>query len=135
MAKQQRIRNNNYNTLLQDQNTLRSLHEQLYQEYEEIKTEQDQLKKANRDLRSEIRALKDLQSSLEKKMLALEQEKETLKSESKSFGNLRAEHSKLKVGGVYFQNTYFAFTLHFLKCVVTMYLNNNYCNAMIKTAA
>lgn len=65
-----------------------------------MKSDQDQLKKANRDLRSEIRALKDLQSSLEKKVLALEQEKVTLKSESKSFGNLRAEHSKLKVGGV-----------------------------------
>ncbi|KAF5308672.1 hypothetical protein FQR65_LT06133 [Abscondita terminalis] len=96
MAKQQKLQNTQHDTLLLDQATLRTLHEQLYTEYDELKKEQDQIKKVNRDLRSEIRNLKDVNATFEKKVTSLELEKDALKNESKSLGNLRAEHSKLK---------------------------------------
>lgn len=80
-----------------DQVTLRTLHEQLTVEYEDVKNEQDVLRKLNRDLRSEVRMFKENVAAQERKILNLEQEKEALKNESKSLGNLRAEHSKLKV--------------------------------------
>lgn len=97
LAKQQAIQNKQHDTLLLDQLTLRSLHEQLTAEYEDVKKEQDVLRKLNRDLRSELRTYKENISCEEKKIIALEQEKEALKNESKSLSNLRAEHSKLKV--------------------------------------
>ncbi|KAK4883258.1 hypothetical protein RN001_006577 [Aquatica leii] len=96
MAKQQIFQSTQHDTLLLDQATLRTLHEQLYTEYDEMKKEQDQIKKTNRDLRSEIRNLKDSNTTFEKKITTLELEKDALKNESKSLGNLRAEHSKLK---------------------------------------
>lgn len=80
-----------------DQVTLRTLHEQLSTEYEELKHEEEQLKKVNRDLRSEIRTLKDENDNNVTKITSLELEKETLHNDSKNLGNLRAEHSKLKV--------------------------------------
>lgn len=96
MAKQQKLQSSEHDTLLCDQTTLRALHEQLNSEYEEIKKEQNQVKKNNRDLRSEIRTLKESNATLEKKIASIDLEKDALKNESKSLGNLRAEHSKLK---------------------------------------
>lgn len=98
LAKQQQIQSSQHDTLLLDQVTLRTLHEQLSLEYEQLKQEQEALRKLNRDLRSEIRSYKENISTHEKKINNLEQEKEALNNESKSLSNLRAEHSKLKVG-------------------------------------
>lgn len=97
LAKQQQIQNKQHDTLLLDQVTLRTLHEQLTAEYEDLQKEQELLRKLNRDLRSELRTYKENIASTEKKIAALEQEKEALKNESKSLSNLRTEHSKLKV--------------------------------------
>lgn len=85
-----------HDTLLHDQVTIRTLYEQLNAEYEELTKEQEQLKKNNRDLRIEVRTLNESSTSHEKKIATLELEKEALKNESKSLGNLRTEHSKLK---------------------------------------
>lgn len=97
LAKQHQIQNSQHDTLLLDQVTLRTLHEQLTVEYEDAKKEQDILRKLNRDLRSEVRMFKENITTQDRKISNLEQEKEALKNESKSLGNLRAEHSKLKV--------------------------------------
>lgn len=97
MSKQQKIQNNQRETLLCDQATIRSLHEQLSTEYEELKKEQESWKKQNRDVRMELRNLKDTNAILETRIIKLEEEKDILKNESKSLSNLRAEHSKLKV--------------------------------------
>lgn len=83
--------------LLLDQVTLQSLHEQLTTEYENQLREKEGLKATQRDLRSELRALKELCAQQETSQNLLEQEKEKLKAESRSLGNLRAEHSSLKV--------------------------------------
>lgn len=97
MSKQQKIQSNQRDTLLCDQATIRSLHEQLSVEYEDLKKEQENWKKQHRDLRMEIRNLKDTNAILETRIIKTEQEKDILKNESKSLANLRAEHSKLKV--------------------------------------
>lgn len=47
-------------------------------------------------MRSEIRTLKEKNGNLESKIIDIESEKEVLKTDAKSLGNLRAEHSKLK---------------------------------------
>ncbi|KAJ8965737.1 hypothetical protein NQ317_003866 [Molorchus minor] len=96
LAKKQQIQNNQHDTLLLDQVTLRTLHEQLSMEYEEAKREQENLKKIARDLRSEMRALKETNNCLESKISNLEMEKDSLKTDARNLGNLRAEHSKLK---------------------------------------
>ncbi|CAG9863773.1 unnamed protein product [Phyllotreta striolata] len=96
LHKKQQIQNTQHDTLLLDQATLRTLHEQLSLEYEEAKKEQENLKKTARDLRSEIRAVKEKNASLENKLKDIDAEKELLKTDAKSLGNLRAEHSKLK---------------------------------------
>ncbi|KAG5892313.1 hypothetical protein JTB14_023493 [Gonioctena quinquepunctata] len=96
LVKKQQIQNNQHDTLLLDQVTLRTLHEQLSMEYEEAKREQENLKKVARDLRSEMRTLKEQNDSLDTKIVDVEMEKEILKNDAKSLGNLRAEHSKLK---------------------------------------
>lgn len=83
--------------LLLDQVTLQSLHEQLTVEYENLLREREGLKVTQRDLRNEIRVLKELCTRQEASQTLLEQEKEKLKAESQSLGNLRAEHSSLKV--------------------------------------
>ncbi|KAJ9582463.1 hypothetical protein L9F63_003156, partial [Diploptera punctata] len=81
--------------LLLDQVTLQSLHEQLTLEYENLLEEREGLKTMQRDLRNELRALKELCTRQEASQTLLEQEKEKLKNESRSLGNLRAEHSTL----------------------------------------
>ncbi|CAG9818185.1 unnamed protein product [Phaedon cochleariae] len=96
LVKKQQIQNTQHDTLLLDQVTLRTLHEQLNSEYEEAKREQETLKKVARDLRSEIRTLKETNGTLETRIADVEAEKDALKSDAKSLGNLRAEHSKLK---------------------------------------
>ncbi|XP_063913920.1 protein Daple isoform X2 [Zophobas morio] len=96
LSKQQKIQNTQHDTILLDQITMRSLHEQLTAEYELLKVEQESLKKLNRDLRSEIRTLKETNSCQKEKVLALEAEKELLKNGAKNLAVLRAEHSKLK---------------------------------------
>jgi chromosome segregation ATPase len=97
LSKQQKIQNTQHDTLLLDQITLRTLHEQLTGEYEQLKAEQESLKKFNRDVRSEMRALKETNSTQKEKIATLEGEKETLKNGAKNLAVLRAEHSKLKV--------------------------------------
>lgn len=96
LSKKLQVQNNQHDTLLLDQVTLRTLHEQLSTEYEELKHEEEQLKKVNRDLRSEIRTLKEENSNSLTKITSLELEKDTLRNDSKNLANLRAEHSKLK---------------------------------------
>jgi len=86
--------------LLQDQLTLQSLHEQLTTEYENLLREKEGLKATQRDLRNEVKSLKELCTRQEASQALLEQEKEKLKAESRSLGNLRAEHSRLKVCSV-----------------------------------
>lgn len=102
--KQQQIQSTQHATLLLDQVTLRTLHEQLNAEYEDVKREQEALRKLNRDLRSEVRTFKEDSTSQNKQIAILEQEKEMLRNESKSLGNLRAEHSKLKVIRKHFES-------------------------------
>jgi hypothetical protein len=97
LSKQQKIQSTQHDTLLLDQITLRTLHEQLTGEYEQLKAEQESLKKFNRDVRSEMRALKETNSTQKEKIATLEGEKETLKNGAKNLAVLRAEHSKLKV--------------------------------------
>ncbi|XP_074039067.1 protein girdin [Leptinotarsa decemlineata] len=96
LVKKLEIENIQHDTLLLDQVTLRTLHEQLNLEYEEAKREQENLKRIARDLRSEIRTLKEKNNHLESKILEVEMEKNALKNDAKSLGNLRSEHSKLK---------------------------------------
>ncbi|XP_072394977.1 uncharacterized protein Girdin isoform X2 [Diabrotica undecimpunctata] len=96
LCKKQQLQNNQHDTLLLDQVTLRTIHEQLSLEYEEAKNEQENLKKVARDLRSEMRSIKERNNNLESKIADLEAEKDILKNDAKSLGNLRAEHSKLK---------------------------------------
>lgn len=86
--------------LLLDQVTLRSLHEQLTTEHENLLREKERLKATQRDLRNEVKALKELCARQEASQALWEQEKEKLKTESRSLGNLRAEHSSLKVCSV-----------------------------------
>lgn len=86
--------------LLLDQVQLQSLHEQLTTEYENLLREKEGLKATQRDLRNEVKALKELCTRQETSQALLEQEKEKLKTESRSLGNLRAEHSSLKVCSV-----------------------------------
>jgi predicted nucleic acid-binding Zn-ribbon protein len=69
----------------------------LTSEYENLIREKEGLKTTQRDLRNEIRALKEQCTRQEASQTLLEQEKEKLKAESRSLGNLRAEHSSLKV--------------------------------------
>lgn len=96
LFKKQEKQNKEHDTLLLDQVTLRTIHEQLNTEYEGLQKEQENLRKLNRDLRSEIRVLKEQNDTHENKISSLEIEKESLKSDSRSLANLRAEHSKLK---------------------------------------
>lgn len=77
-----------------DQVTLQSLHEQLTGDYEALVDERQTLFTVQRDLRSELRLLKDRCTLLEQQN---QSEKDKVREESKSLGNLRAEHSKLKV--------------------------------------
>jgi hypothetical protein len=69
----------------------------LTSEYENLIREKEGLKTTQRDLRNEMRALKEQCTRQETSQTLLEQEKEKLKAESRSLGNLRAEHSSLKV--------------------------------------
>ncbi|KAJ8919185.1 hypothetical protein NQ315_012173, partial [Exocentrus adspersus] len=108
LIKKQQLQNNQHDTLLLDQVTLRTLHEQLSMEYEEAKHEQENLKKVARDLRSEVRTLKETNNSLESKVMNLELEKDTLKTDARSLSNLRAEHSKLKACKDDFRNLFTA---------------------------
>ncbi|KAK3922874.1 Protein Daple [Frankliniella fusca] len=79
--------------LLLDQVTLQSLHEQLTGDYEALVNERQTLLSVQRDLRSELRILRDRCALLEQQS---QSEKDSLKEASRSLGNLRAEHSKLK---------------------------------------
>ncbi|XP_060525405.1 girdin [Cylas formicarius] len=96
LSKKQQLQNTEHNTLLLDQVTLRTLHEQLTSEYEELKIEQETLKKLNRDLKLEIRDLKEGNDNLRIKVTNWEIEKESLKKDTRNLTNLRTEHSKLK---------------------------------------
>lgn len=91
------MQNNHHDTLLLDQVTLRTLHEQLNTEYEELIVEQETLKKLNRDLRTEIRTMKEMNGNYEERIAVLELEKDTFKNDAKNLSILRTEHSKLKV--------------------------------------
>nr|CAI5866164.1 unnamed protein product [Callosobruchus analis] len=96
LLKKQQIQNTQHDTLLLDQMTLRSLHEQLSTEYEQAKNEQENLKKISRDLRSEIRGMKEKNNSLQSRIANLEIEKEAMKNEAKNLAHLKGEHMKLK---------------------------------------
>ncbi|KDR17251.1 girdin isoform X2 [Zootermopsis nevadensis] len=96
LVKEHSLQQSAHQQLLLDQVTLQSLHEQLTVEYENLLREREGLKATQRDLRNEIRVLKELCTRQEASQTLLEQEKEKLKSESRSLGNLRAEHSSLK---------------------------------------
>jgi chromosome segregation ATPase len=97
LVKERSLQKSAHQQLLLDQVTLQSLHEQLTTEYENLLREKEGLKATQRDLRNEVRTLKELCSRQETSQTLLEQEKEKLKTESRSLGNLRAEHSSLKV--------------------------------------
>jgi hypothetical protein len=96
-VKERNLQQSAHQQLLLDQVTLQSLHEQLTTEYENLLREKDGVKATQRDLRNEVKALKELCTRQEASQALLEQEKEKLKAESRSLGNLRAEHSSLKV--------------------------------------
>lgn len=96
--------------MLVDQLTLQKLHEQLTTEYDGLVKEKESLKSNFRDLRADQRLLKENYDVLSSTIEALRTERDTLREESRSLGNLRAEHSKLKVIvvrlGYYFISTY-----------------------------
>ncbi|XP_068086065.1 girdin [Anabrus simplex] len=96
LVKERSLQQAAHEQLLLDQVTLQSLHEQLTSEYERLLREREGLKAGQRDLRSELRVLKEHCDRQEQAQTALQQEKEKLKTESRSLGNLRAEHSSLK---------------------------------------
>ena len=98
--KERNLQQSAHQQLLLDQVQLQSLHEQLTTEYENLLREKEGLKTNQRDLRNEVKALKELCTRQEASQTLLEQEKEKLKAESRSLGNLRAEHSSLKVCSV-----------------------------------
>lgn len=95
--KERNLQQSAHQQLLLDQVTLQSLHERLTAEYENLLREKEGLKATQRDLRNEVKALKELCTRQEASQALLEQENEKLKEESQSLGNLRAEHSSLKV--------------------------------------
>jgi hypothetical protein len=97
LVKERSLQKSAHQQLLLDQVTLQSLHEQLTTEYENLLREKEGLKATQRDLRNEVRTLKELCARQEASQTLLEQEREKLKTESRSLGNLRAEHSSLKV--------------------------------------
>ncbi|KAJ8968002.1 hypothetical protein NQ314_002536 [Rhamnusium bicolor] len=74
------------NSLQTQQTALQLANSQLVAEKDEIA----------RDLRSEVRTLKETNNTLESKVLNMELEKDSLRTDARSLGNLRAEHSKLK---------------------------------------
>lgn len=88
---------NEHQQMLLDQLTLQTLHEQLTSEYDSLVKERETLKNTLRDLRTEHRSLKEKHDLLSVNNDQVNAEKEALKAESRSLGNLRAEHSKLKV--------------------------------------
>ncbi|KAK9881970.1 hypothetical protein WA026_018161 [Henosepilachna vigintioctopunctata] len=96
LSRQNLVQKNQHDTLLFDQVTLRTIHEQLSLEYEEIQKEQENLKKTARDLKLDVRTWKEKASSLENIVTSLEHEKEAMKADSRNLTNLRTEHSKLK---------------------------------------
>ncbi|KAL3278427.1 hypothetical protein HHI36_013749 [Cryptolaemus montrouzieri] len=96
LFRQNNLQKNQHDTLLLDQVTFRTIHEQLSLEYEQMRNEQENLKKTTRDLKIEVRTWKEKASSLENIVSSLEHEKENLKADSRNLINLRAEHSKLK---------------------------------------
>lgn len=101
--------------MLVDQLTLQKLHEQLTSEYDILAKEKEGLKVNFRDLRAEQRLLKEKYDILASTIESLRAERDTLKEESRSLNNLRAEHSKLKVGSHCSHNSY---TLNY--CVVKL---------------
>jgi hypothetical protein len=97
LVKERSLQKSAHQQLLLDQVTLQTLHEQLTAEYENLLREKEGLKATQRDLRNEVRTLKELCARQEASQTLLEQEREKLKTDSRSLGNLRAEHSSLKV--------------------------------------
>lgn len=106
---------NEHQQMLVDQLTLQKLHEQLTSEYDTLAKEKEGLKVNFRDLRAEQRLLKEKYDILASTIESLRAERDTLKEESRSLNNLRAEHSKLKVVS---HCPYNSFTLNF--CVVKL---------------
>nr|CAD7574564.1 unnamed protein product [Timema californicum] len=92
LVKEKGLQKSAHQQLLLDQMTLQSLHEQLSTEYESLQQERDALKVVQRDLKLEVRTLKEQNTT----HAAVEQERDKLRTESRSLGNLRAEHSSLK---------------------------------------
>lgn len=93
MLKEKSQQQQAHEQLLLDQVTLQSLHEQLTGDYEGLVNERQTLLTVQRDLRSEIRLLRDSCTLLEQQN---QSEKDSLREETRSLANLRAEHSKLK---------------------------------------
>lgn len=94
LVKEQSQQKQTHEQLLLDQVTLQALHEQLTGDYEALIRERETLRIAQRDLRSELRLIRERCTLLEQQN---QSEKDSLKDESRSLANLRAEHSKLKV--------------------------------------
>lgn len=97
--------------MLVDQLTLQKLHEQLTSEYDTLAKEKEGLKVNFRDLRAEQRLLKENYDILASTIESLRAERDTLKEESRSLNNLRAEHSKLKVVSHCSYNSYTLLTI------------------------
>lgn len=93
LLKEKSQQHQNHEQLVLDQVALQSIHEQLTGDYDALVDEKQALLTAQRDLRSELRSLRDRCTLLEQQN---QSEKNSLKEESRSLGNLRAEHSKLK---------------------------------------
>lgn len=86
-----------------DQQDLQKLHEQLQRDYDSLLAEREQLKASQRESKSELRSLQEqlatgLQAEKEwqEKRTELTEELEKARTENRSLGNLRAEHSRLK---------------------------------------
>ncbi|XP_026276832.1 girdin [Frankliniella occidentalis] len=93
LLKQKSEQQQAHEQLLLDQVTLQSLHEQLTGDYEALVNERQTHLTVQRDLRSELRLLRERCALLDQQT---QSEKDSLKEASRSLGNLRAEHSKLK---------------------------------------
>jgi len=86
--------------LAQDMANLQKLHETLSAEYEVARNERESTRSELKGVQKELKAATEQISALK----ITNQDQELLRIEAKTLGNLRAEHSKLKVNILFSRN-------------------------------
>lgn len=85
-----------HESLLNDQVTLQTLHEQLSLEYESLNREKELVKASMRDIRIENRDFRERETVYKEQIDDLQNSISTKNKENETFNTLRTEHSKLK---------------------------------------